>query len=88
MKQSSVIRKGGNTEFAPWEGSLICQSTHNLLFPGMDEPEAEKRSELPEDYVLSSAPLPDLYEAEDAEHGPGHSRESQRSAARPLQVSQ
>lgn len=54
----------------------------------MEEPEAEKRRELPEDHVLSSAPLPDLHEAEDAEHGSGHGREPQRSAARSIQVPQ
>lgn len=47
------------------------------MLPGMEKPEAEKRWELPEDYVLSCSPLPNLHKAEDAEHGPGHGREPQ-----------
>lgn len=55
---------------------------------GVEKPEAEARRELPEGDVLPGAPLPDLHEAEDAEHRPGHRGEPQRAAPGPLQVPQ
>lgn len=59
-----------------------------LLFSGMEEPQTEERWELSEDHVLSGASLPDVHTAEDAEHRSGHGGEPQRSASRPVQVSQ
>lgn len=59
-----------------------------FFFSGVEKPEAEKGRELPEDYVLPGASLPDVHQAEDAEHGPGHGGEPQRPAAGPVQVPQ
>lgn len=55
---------------------------------GVEEPETEAWWELPEDHVLSSTSLPDLHEAEDAEHGSSHGGKSERPAPRPVQISQ
>lgn len=43
-----------------------------FCFSGVEEPEAEKERELPEDHVLPGASLPDVHTPNDAEHGQGH----------------
>lgn len=74
--------------FSPTFPSHPMSLCIRFCFPGVEKPEAEKGRELPEDYVLPGASLPDLHEAEDAEHGSGHSGEPERPAAGPVQVPQ
>lgn len=52
----------------------------------MEKFETEARRELPESDVLPGAPLSDLHEAEDAEHGPGDCGEPERAAPRPVEI--
>ena len=57
-----------------------------VRFEGMEKFETKERWELPKSDVLLGAPVPDLHEAEDAEHGSGDCGESERTSPRPVEI--